>query len=221
MIKNILTNGDSFTYGEELDDLSNNWPTVLSKKIENSLLTNIAHPGSSNDRILRTTIEHIINPLNTRPDLVIIGWSSPGRMEFSDEHGNYDVWPGCSGNVFTNTTWRNDVVEYVSKYHNSKYYYKKLLQQILLLQSFLISQNINHLMLNTLQNDYYKQQHVDEKPWFFDSINKEQFVGFNESGMIEWAYGCPKGKGGHFLDEGHQRVADKIYEHIGNLGWLS
>ena len=44
---------------------------------------------------------------------------------------------------------------------------------------------------------------------------------FNKSGMIEWAEGCKKGPNGHFLEKGHQIVADRIYEHIRNLSWIS
>jgi hypothetical protein len=38
--------------------------------------------------------------------------------------------------------------------------------------------------------------------------------------MMEWTYGSPQGPMGHFLEEGHAIVADKIYEHIRHLGWL-
>jgi hypothetical protein len=38
--------------------------------------------------------------------------------------------------------------------------------------------------------------------------------------MMDWTYNTPKGPGGHFLEEGHAIVADKIYEHIRSLGWI-
>jgi hypothetical protein len=39
--------------------------------------------------------------------------------------------------------------------------------------------------------------------------------------MMEWTYRTPQGPGGHFLEQGHAIVADKIYEHIRNLSWIS
>jgi hypothetical protein len=38
---------------------------------------------------------------------------------------------------------------------------------------------------------------------------------------MEWTYGTPRGPRGHFLEQGHEIVADKIYEYIRHLGWIS
>ena len=47
------------------------------------------------------------------------------------------------------------------------------------------------------------------------------WMDWQSEGMIEWMGDCPKGPGGHPLTLGHQRIANKINEHIRNLGWLS
>jgi hypothetical protein len=39
--------------------------------------------------------------------------------------------------------------------------------------------------------------------------------------MMEWTYETPQGPGGHFLEQGHVIVADKINEYIRHLGWVS
>lgn len=216
---NILTVGDSFTYGEELEDLYNAWPYKLANKIENSHLINLGEPAASNDKILRKTIEHVlVNPV----DLVIIGWSNLGRSEYADEFGYYDVWPGYSGNLFTrdNTEWRKDLADYISRYHSSEAIHKKFLQTVLLLQGFLDSRNIKYVMCNIVQNEYYKKKHFDGINQYKEQVNKKYFIDFDSAGMCEWAHGCKKGPNGHFLDEGHQIVANQIYEHIRHLGWL-
>jgi lysophospholipase L1-like esterase len=217
---NILTVGDSFTYGEELDDLYNAWPYKLGNRIRNSSVVNLGEPAASNDKILRKTIEYV---LVNNVDLVVIGWSNLGRSEFADEFGYYDVWPGYSGNLFLNdgSLWRKELVDYVSKYHCSKAIHKKFLQTVLLLQGFLDSRKIKYVMCNIVQNEYYKKTHFDGLEDYNEQINRERFLGFNEAGMCEWAHGCKKGPGGHFLEDGHQIIADKINEHIRNLGWLS
>ena len=220
MINNILAVGDSFTYGEELSDIHAAWPYKLASMLGASVI-NLGQPASSNDSILRRTMDHL--SATNDIDLVVIGWSNIGRSEFADEFGYYDVWPGYRGNLFARdgSNWRNELVDYISKYHNSEAIHRKFIQQVILLQSYLQSRNIKYIMLNIIQNEYYKKKFFDGNQQYFDQVDNDKFIGFNESGMIEWAYGCPRGPNGHFLEEGHLIVANKINEHIRNLGWLS
>jgi len=219
-MKRMLAVGDSFTYGEELSDRTSAWPQLLATKLSVELL-NLGQPSASNDNILRKTIDQTI--IDPDIDFVVIGWSNIGRSEYADEFGYYDVWPGYQGNLFKRdgTNWRSDLVDYVSRYHNSEAIHKKFIQQVILLQSYLQSRGIKYIMLNIVQNEYYKKKHFDGQLKYFEQVNKDYFLGFNESGMVEWTYGCAKGPNDHFLEEGHKIVADKIYEHIRSLGWLS
>jgi lysophospholipase L1-like esterase len=216
---NLFTAGDSFTYGEELEDRTSAWPQQLANQI-NYQLINLASPAASNDKILRTTFEHL---LTHTPDLVVIGWSNIGRSEYADEFGYYDVWPGYQGNLFRrdNTLWREELVEYISRYHNIESINRKFLQQVILLQKYLESCKIQYVMLNIVQNEYYKLKKFPGQELYEQQVNRDTFLGFDDSGMIEWVEGCKKGPGGHFLEDGHQIVADRIYEHIRHLGWLS
>jgi hypothetical protein len=220
MIKNILTAGDSFTYGEELGNINQAWPYQLGKLLDANVL-NLATPAASNDKILRVTMDHLLRPHNI--DLVVIGWASPGRIEFSDEFGAFDVWPGYSGNLFKkdNMYWREDIANYVSRYHNSSYLHCRYFQQVILLQNYFKSLNIKYIMVNVCHNEYYKKINFDGMQDYSKHIDKQQFLDFETAGMLEWTNGCKKGPQGHFLDEGHDIVADKINEHIRNLGWLS
>ena len=215
----LLTVGDSFTYGEELENLHQAWPYKLSDKLKAELV-NLGQPASSNDSIIRRTVDFLIN--EPKIDLVVIGWSNIGRSEYADEFGYYDVWPGYQGNLFAKdgSNWRNELVDYVSRYHSAEAIHKKFIQQVILLQGYLESKNIRYIMLNILQNEYYKKKWFNGQTNYFSQVNKEKFIGFNDSGMMEWTYGCPQGPNGHFLEQGHNIVANRIYEHIRNLGWL-
>ena len=214
----ILTVGDSFTYGEELADQRSAWPYRLGDKYHAEVI-NLGEPASSNDKIVRKTLDYLINNGGTI-DLVVIGWTSPGRSEFADESGDYDIWPGYQGSLFVRDghQWRNQLCSYVSQYHNREFYFIKYIQQIILLQSFLRTKNIKYIMLDVLHNDYYKNNTKSLKDNYFELIDKERYLGFNLEGMCEWTYGCKQGPNGHFLEEGHQIVADKIYDHIRHLG---
>jgi hypothetical protein len=217
MIKNILALGDSFTYGDELSNQYSAWPYLLGN-LTNSDVVNLGAPAASNDKIVRTLMETMFTELS---DLIVIAWTSPGRIEYSDENGYYDLWPGYSGNLFGASTWRNDHVRYITEHHNDSALHKKFIQQVLMVQSFLTSQNKKYIMLNTVQNEHYKQVDFDNREDYYNLIDQTKFMGFNKSGMAEWTYGTPKGPNGHFLDNGHRTVAEKVYDHIRYLGWIS
>ena len=95
----LLTVGDSFTYGAELsgplagpiEPHVNAWPNLLAQKLGYKL-TNLARPGSGNARMVRHAVAESDNY-----DIIVIGWSHFARIEMADEHGFYDIWPGCDG----------------------------------------------------------------------------------------------------------------------------
>lgn len=217
---NILAAGDSFTYGDELLDTSNAWPFLLGKKLHSNVV-NIAEPAASNYKILRKTMDHVVN-YHIKPDLVVIGWTSPGRQEFSDDVGYYDIWPGYSGNLFLkdNTLWRAELTKFISVYHNKEHLYTNYLHQIILLQSFFKQQNIKYLMMDVMAFDYYKTNKTVYTENYFNLIDKNFFIDFNKAGMTEWTYGVPQGPYGHFLDQGHEIVANKVYDYIESLEWI-
>lgn len=220
MIKKILAVGDSFTYGEELTDIYQAWPYRLGEN-SNIEVVNLGKPAASPDYVVRTIMETLIQEPDI--DMVAISWPSPGRMEFADEQGYYNVWPGYPGNLFTRdgTLWRKELVEYISRYHNDSTIHKRWIHQVLMLQGFLKSVDKKYVMFTTVQNEHYKQTDFDNRELYYDLVDKQRFMGFNKSGMAEWTYGCPQGPGGHFLDAGHRIVAEKIHDHIRHLGWLS
>lgn len=73
----VLLNGDSYS-------ANTHWPTYgeyVSRSL-NLPIYNIAYPGSNNDRILRSTIEKVLELKNQNfTPLVIIGWSFVRRLE--------------------------------------------------------------------------------------------------------------------------------------------
>jgi lysophospholipase L1-like esterase len=205
----LLTVGDSFTYGEELDNRANAWPNVLATTNRYEL-TNLAEPGSGNTRIVRNCIQHV-----DQYDMVIIAWSHFARIEFADEYGIYDTWPGHRGLLFNdNLEFRKKILSYITNYHNDNYLYNQYLINIILLQNYLKSNNKKYIMLNS-----FGRNKIDNN--LIDQIDKELFLGWPNQSMMEWTYGCAKGPGGHFLEDGHIKVAEKINEHIRHLGWVS
>lgn len=217
-MKHILTVGDSFTYGEELDSPYDAYPYRVADQI-NGEVVNLAKPGSGNTSMIRNVIQFVIeeNPV----DLVIIGWTSPGRMEFSDANGTFDIWPGYSGRKYANfEPWRMDLLEYINKHHDPLYIYQQYLIDVIMIQSFLKQHGIKYLMLTTMANEYYHNIYHTKMLPLAGQVDSTYFAGWPSEGMSEWTQGCKKGPGGHFLKEGHKKVANKIYEHIKKLNWL-
>jgi hypothetical protein len=210
----LLTVGDSFTYGEELSDRVNSWPNILAN-MNGYELTNLASPGAGNTSIVRNCIQHV-----DQYDIVILAWSHFARIEFADNYGIYDTWPGHSGITFKkDLSFRMNLVEYITSYYNDLYLYRQYLINIILIQNYLKLNNKKYIMLDAFGNvgnvGRIKNQDL------ITQIDQTMFLGWPYHSMMEWTHGCAKGPGGHFLEKGHQKVAEKINEHIRHLGWVS
>ena len=206
----MLTVGDSFTYGSELADRLNAWPYLLDRTVKNQ-----GKAGSSSDRIFRITVEETAT---TKFDFVIVAWSFPDRKEvFQNDHRQNG--PICINHSFSNgMPWVSDYFKYS---YDRDFAFRKWFTQIIALQGYLKSIDQKYLFCNVagLQRDYFK--YSQELGHLLNKIDQDFYVGWPENGMLEWTKDTPTGPAGHFLDEGHKLVAEKINEHIRNLGWIS
>jgi hypothetical protein len=220
MIKNILAVGDSFTYGEELDNRDHAYPYYLAKGFK-ATVVNLAQPSGGNTQMIRKAIDYIVG--GEPVDLVLLGWTSPGRMEFADANGVFDIWPGYGGDLFRRDgqDWRLELLDYINKHHDPKYLYTKYLLDIIMMQSFLQSRDVKYIMTTVVSNEYYHKTFHNDDAVLHKQIDTQYFLGWPNEGMAEWTHGCKKGPRGHFLEEGHRKVTVKLYEHIRSLGWLS
>ena len=215
MKKQLLTVGDSFTYGDELKDRYQAWPYRLADLLDYEV-HNMGQSGCSNASILRRTLEELtVNHY----DLVILGWTSPGRIEWKDDIGvAYDIWPGYppTKQFFQDHPWRTDLLNYISQHHNSAYLYQQYLIQVISLQSYCKAQRINYRMIDVKHNDYYRKVGAEMHDQLAAQIDKEMFLGWGEFGMVELTKGCAYGPGRHPLAKGHERIADEIAKYIRN-----
>lgn len=202
----ILTIGDSFTYGEELENrTATAWPYLL-----NSPVVNLGKGGSSNDRIFRLAVERTANQ---KYDMVIIGWSFPNRLEVCNKD------PHCVNiNNRRNLPWVDDYYKFS---YNEDFAFRSWFSHIIALQSHLKHINQRYIFCNVagLQGHYTKFS--KDLEFLLGMVDPEYFPGWPLNGMLEWMGDCPKGPGGHPLELGHQRIAERINEHIRHLGWLS
>ena len=206
----LLTIGDSFTYGEELSDRYSAWPYLLGYEV-----TNLAEPSKSNNYMVRSVVENFQNY-----DLIIIAWSHFARIEFGDDLGVYDIWPGKSNCCFTGKQeYRKGIIDYISRHHSDSYLYTQYLINIILLQNFLTQQNKKYLMFDAFGNTHSDVRALNRE--LSQLVDSQYYLGWPNESMMEWTYGTTQGPRGHFLEAGHQIVAEKINEYIRHLGWIS
>jgi hypothetical protein len=207
----ILTVGDSFTYGSELLDKNSAWPYLLNKTVKNQ-----GANGSSNDRIFRVSIEETC--LN-KFDFVIVAWSFTNRKEVYQKD-NIHNGPICINHSFDNNlSW---VTDYFKQSYNKDFAFQQWITQVIALQSYFkhIDQKYIFCMVEGIKSHEYTK-YSDSIGHLLNKVDKDFYLGWPHIGMIDMAKNTPKGPQGHFLEQGHKLVAEKINEHIRNLGWIS
>ena len=222
MKKRFLAVGDSHTYGDELKDIKDAWPYKLAQLIGYDV-DNRGVPGSSNPAIHNRVIRAVSEQ---HYDLVVIGWSFPGRISWKDEENHeWHVWPGYPPEHLDKHGFshRRALLRYITENHDPAYLYELSLINYITLQEYLKARGINYLMINSWNKEYYRNTFGKKFPNLSSQIDQRYFIGWDTFGMREHVdkHKCPIGPGHHFLEEGHVKVAELFNEHIRNFGWVS
>lgn len=111
-----------------------------------------AESASSNDRILRTTYEYLSNfPNNSKPDLVVIGWTTWEREEWWDPDTNR-YWQVNAGGI--GHDWPDSIKDRYRDYVVNINMQSKMSQacnKIWTLHDDLQQQKINHVFFNCFE----------------------------------------------------------------------
>jgi hypothetical protein len=213
----ILAVGCSFTAGAELPNPAESaWPNLIAK-LNNRSVKNLGLGGASNDRIFRLVVEETAQQ---RFDLVIVQWTEPSRMEIwnSRQRNAMDVNIGKMHSQQFGLNW---LETYYQHHYDDFHAHRKWATQILSLQGYLKSIDQPYVMvsLNGLDQKLYTGA-WNSVQYLWDGVDTMYYPGWPFEGITMWQGNCPKGPGGHPLELGHERIAEKINEHIRNLGWL-
>lgn len=129
----ILVNGDSFTYGEELNDRTLSW----AYHVGFNEVCNFAEPGFSNDAIVRTTVDWIEKAAGLVTH-AIIAWTTPHRIEVNGQH-------------LTPTSHRRygSICEQVFLDWQEPWAVNKFRTQVALMDGYLKSKSINYVFVRT------------------------------------------------------------------------
>ena len=207
----LYTVGDSFTYGQELPNPETQaWPALLSKKLGYDLV-NRGKPGRGNNYIIKDVIKKVPK---LKPNLVMVAWTSCGRMEFADSYSVYDIWPGTARRFEKPYPHRDTIIKYITSYNNELHQYRSWLRSVILLQDFLKLRNIDYRFVNTFDNHNMNKEYAKHSQEYTELIDTTQFIGWPDCSMVEWMADCPKGPHNHPLELGHERIANKIFKAL-------
>lgn len=235
----IYVNGCSFVYGDELDDRANqSWPALLGQKF-NATVVNDAMLGGSNARTVYRTIKHLDQDF----DLYVIAWTFDHKFTFYKSDSNIEVNFNPKLNDLTYGSedyyriWGRTLYQ---TWYNRLYGFKLWLQQILQLQAMLYLHDRRYLMINATDNNLSRWS-VDQDQFIdsvkslinFDIMNDEQIFAeyeeiqyyineIDQSTFYNWdtftirslCKQFETGPRGHFLEAGHQHLANLIYNHL-------
>lgn len=208
----LYVNGDSNSAGAELDNLQHAWPNILASRLNVDLI-NQAKGGSSNDKILRTTVEFLDNL--THSDLfVIIGWTSWEREEWQYQDQYYDVNAGGHDTLppVLQEQYKHWVVDQgpTAQSKKSMLMHDKIYQ----LHQQLNNQHIKHVFFNALMPFQHNvlSNTQDRHSW------NNNYIGPYDN---DWSYywhlknrGFAPTAGNHYLEPGNLFWADTLEQYI-------
>ena len=222
----LYANGCSMTMGLELSDpAASCYPSLLAKSLGTELF-NEAQGGSSNCRILRTSLLWICTYLQNggRPDdlFVLIGWSSPDRREValsSQEHASdpNDFWRSINirhslqGAPPDFVRLRELIIK---SFWCSRESMTRFLVAINSLQGFLLSNAIRFCFSHAMP---IGPLHPELTP-LVRSVDRDRFFRFMGA-RTDFLNSCadagiPAGPGSHPLEQGHERWAADLATFI-------
>ncbi len=183
----IYANGCSWTHGSELQGMHGAWPYIVAKELGVEAINN-AEPGTSNDSIVRRTVDDCEEFIkrDQRP-VVLIAWTHVHRFELpignSREEHYYkfvnpedpDV-PKIGLDIWRD--WSNDAADW-----------RRWQLQKRLLAAYLTVNDFTFYFFNT-----------------FNSLGTESFDILT--------LGLPQGPYRHPLEQGHQAIADFVLTKI-------
>jgi hypothetical protein len=153
----LFTNGCSFTCGTELENPEKDaWPYKLKILLKTKNLINFAKPGASNDYIVRSTCNFIINNLkNLNNIFFIIGLTVHDRFEiYNYEQSQYnDIIVYGDETKYNLHNYDATIINYINKYfkNNINLYINKI-NNIITLYLIFKHFNIKYLFFEAIED---------------------------------------------------------------------
>lgn len=232
----LYFNGCSHTWGDDLKDPYQAWPALIAKNLDCDFV-NDAVSGGTNDRIMYRTIKYA-----HEFDRCYIAWTYTSRFTRYRADNNYDVNfnPQLKNTMYGNNIEFKDYGRlHYAYWHNELYCFKLWLQNIILLQRYLESNNKPYVMLNAdhnhinrwsadcnlfnssvkslvcfdLMNDDMLLQEHDEIQRLVKQVDTTHYIGWNSWWITKLYANYPVGPTRHLLEDGHAAIADYLLKY--------
>ena len=235
MVKKLVAVGCSYTASDWPFPV---WPQVLSEKL-NLDCVNLGNCGSGNEYIFSQGLD----ALNRFSDIgiMVVMWSEFQRTDWYRDNGRWDCLHFKCGDVYRNIQdWRNELMDTLTLkgFDNKNYQIDRSLRFMYSLQTIARSLNIPFFHLvgcDPIHHDYrYKGgMRIINSP-YFHKIEMlgwpilEEIGGWTIDTWLDKVDGSKKrGKSklrisetdSHPNEEGHKRIANKLYKDIKNGGY--
>jgi hypothetical protein len=226
----VYVNGDSWSYGEELGNESEEYRNKnsfagLVATHYNLKLINGSEPGSSNHGILRRSLQDLTK-LVTQGEvpLVLIGWSAIHRFELFNAKENcwssfypaVEKVPYVSRIIFNNpiddgyyTKLSNIIFGHYSTDESDKELY---VTYVTSLQSFLKVYDIPYIMFNVFESGPPADK--DTLELHGKMLDLSQLLSIDLSSFLKCYPNVKFGPNKHPLEEGHKLISKFLIQHI-------
>jgi len=225
----LLVNGDSHTAGTDAvngyafamddrkyfnmgraphpDNLKASWGLKLAKMLQAAPLI-LAESGSSNDRILRTTMEYLDMSNSQEDTLMIIQWSTWEREEWLIDDEWHQI--NASGTDYVPEGHREKYMEWVANIDHVKCELKWH-KRLWLLHETLSDRNIKHIFFNG-NNKFDHVPPNERKDWGTSYIRP--YDSSYDDYLRENGHKTTHRKGYHFDERSHGAWARHMMRHI-------
>ena len=237
--------GCSHSAGSEIDgkqdsryNRDNAFGSILATKLGYRPL-NISINGATNTGIARSILMWFDE--NYDPDAmevyVIVGWTESSRLEIPAKHrpsdfhsGNPSIeWYDSSANSYLrinygwsgSTDFEKSIISGYQKFmeENETYLEYRAASEVLLVQYFLKSLNVQYVMCNTMHmfvpNDHYVSyllKMIDNRYYYNYNTSQDKSFFWKYKNL---GYENPKAKYWHHSEEPHKLYAEELYNFIG------
>lgn len=220
----IIVNGDSYSapYLYQSDPTAR---PVYSDFLQNSLgipVDNLAMQGCSNDRIVRSTINHVAAMPDPSNLLVIINWSFPSRQETWYTGNNYNVIEKFTDGQFVSLEWIMELRDatpeqkYAMLYrdNDSHKQFVDYFTQIFLTANFLENYHIDYRFLDVFKIEIPGpcREFIETLHTYQWCINNPKLLRLN---IRTWArlHDPECGESGHLSSCGHAQFAQHLVQN--------
>jgi hypothetical protein len=208
-ISHLVVNGDSFTYGDGLEQPSvQAWPILLANRL-GVPVANIALGGTSNDRIYRKTVDYIFADTGSDPFYIIGMTSCTRREEYCRSVQEY--FPlhilDYSGNLWN--SWAKKIEKLLLSETDPAVLAKRKVDIWLSIINLFKATETNYLIADMIPTAYAEVQHINSKLYNYVGNDTNHLSDYQKVVSCLGKLPC-----GHYDADAQVAIANYMYKKL-------